>query len=119
MFAFQAPFETFRVQNAIHIGSARPPVGVGTMRPQHGKGFRIFPTAFEARPVTCGKGRYFIEKEKLRIVFAPDVAMTSVEFQDTADPLTADMPPSPQSPVVTMKSSATISQQRSAHVESD
>src|SRR5690349_25109217 len=109
MFAFDAAVEAFRVKNAIHIGSARSLMQYGTIGPKRGKSFRIFPAAFEARPVTGGKRGYFVEKEKLRIVFSPHVAVTSVEFQAAANPTATDVPPSAQNPIVTMKSSATVS----------
>jgi hypothetical protein len=119
MFAFVAAVEAFRVQNAIHLGSARPSIRIRTIGPQSGEGFRILPAAFEARPVPGGKRGYFVEKEKLGIVFPPHVAVTSVEVQAAADPGATDVPAFAQSPIVTMKSSATVSQHGSAHLDSN
>jgi len=109
MFAFEAAVATFRVQNAIHLGSARPSIRIHGIGPQSGKGLRIWSSAFEARSVAGRKRGDFVEKEKLRIVFPPHVAATSVEFQAAADPAATDVPPFAQSPIVTMKSSATVS----------
>src|SRR5262245_28071922 len=78
MFAFEVAVEAFRVQNAIHLGSVRPSMRIRRIGPQSGKGLRILSSAFEARPVTGGKRGYFVEKEKLGIVFPPHVAATSV-----------------------------------------
>jgi len=49
--------------------------------------------------VTGGKRGYFVEKEKLGIVFPPHVAMTSIEFHAAADPCATDVPPFAQSPI--------------------
>ena len=86
MFALEAAVEAFRVQNAIHVGSARPSTRIWRIGPQSCKGFSIFSAAFEARPVTGGKSGYFVEEEKLGIVLPPYVTMTSIEFQAAADP---------------------------------
>jgi hypothetical protein len=109
VFALQAAVEALRVQNPIHLGSARPSIWIRTVGPQSGKSFRIFPAAFKARPMTGGKRCDFVEKEKLRIVFPPHVAVTSVELQAAANPSATDVPPSAQTPIVPMKSSATVS----------
>jgi hypothetical protein len=63
MFAFEAAVEPFRVQNPIHLDSARPSSGIRTIGPQSGKSFGIFPAAFEARPVTGGESRHLVEEE--------------------------------------------------------
>src|SRR5438552_229188 len=68
MFALEAAVEAFRVQNAVHVGSARPSTRIWRIGPQSCKGFSIFSAAFEARPVTGGKSGYFVEEEKLGIV---------------------------------------------------
>ena len=109
MFALEAAVEAFRVQNAIHVGSARPSTRIWRIGPQSCKGFSIFSAAFEARPVTGGKSGYFVEEEKFGIVLPPYLTMTSIEFQAAADPGTTGVPASAQSAIVAMKSSATVS----------
>jgi len=93
MFAFEVSIEAFRVQNAIDLGSAGPSIRIRTIGPERGEALRIFSAALEARPVTGGKRRDFVEKEKLRVVFPPHVAVTPVEFQSAADPGPTDVPP--------------------------
>jgi len=85
MFALEAAVEAFRVQNAIHVGSARPSTRIWRIGPQSCKGVSIFSAAFEARPVTGGKSGYFVEEEKLGIVLPPYLTMTSIEFQAAED----------------------------------
>jgi hypothetical protein len=117
MFAFERAVEALGVQNEIHLGGARPTAGIPGTGPEGGKGFCIFSAAFEARPVTGGKRRDFVEEEKLGVVFPPHVAMTPVEFQAAADPGAADVPAVAQRPVVAMKSSAAVSQHGSPRLD--
>ena len=69
--------------------------------------------------MTGGKCSDFVEKEKLRIVFTPHIAVASVEFQTAADPLVADVPTFAQRPIVAMKSPAPVSQHGSARFYRD
>src|SRR5690242_2277254 len=78
MFAFEATVEAFRMQNEIHLRSARSEIRIPAIGPECGKGFRIFSATFEAGPMTGGKRSYFVKKEKLGIVFPPNVAVTPV-----------------------------------------
>src|SRR5207302_11518068 len=101
--------EAFGLQNAVHVGNARPSTRMWRIGPQSCKAFSIFSAAFEARPVTGGKSGYFVEEEKLGIVLPPYVTMTSIEFQAAEDPGTTGVPASAQSAIVAMKSAATVS----------
>src|SRR5262249_11587901 len=51
------------------------------------KSFGIPAAAVETRPMTGSKCRDFVKKEQLRVVAAPHVALTALEFQHAADPL--------------------------------
>ncbi|HEY1475062.1 MAG TPA: hypothetical protein VGF53_13380 [Pseudolabrys sp.] len=99
------------MQRVIHRGGAgaRPPA-----REQRGESLRILPAAFEARPVTGGERRHFVEEEQFTVTVAPHRAVAIVELKPAADPLLRCPAPRAKLALRIVQSTAAISHEQSA-----
>ena len=72
------------------------------------KGFRGLPAALEARAVAGGERGRLVEKEELRVVAPPDVALASFEFADADEPVLILSAAATERLIVAMQPSAAV-----------
>ena len=118
MCTLQTAGKTFTVQHLIHVGGTCAGPLFVCAGPQIGEGFRVSPPAFEAGPVAGGKCGYLVEEKQLGVSLAPHLAPAAVELEAAADPGSRKMAAAAQRPVVAVKPSAPIAQQRATGSDS-
>ena len=78
------------------------------------KAVRRLAAALEARPVTGGERGRLVEEEKLRVVPAPNVALTIFEFADADKPVLVLPAAAAERPIVPMHPPAAIAHEPAA-----
>ena len=82
-----AAVEPFGVQPLVHIRGAWARLQAERLPPALGKSLRIRAPAFETRPVAGGEGSSFIQEKEARKPATPNIAMSSLKFQQATNPL--------------------------------
>ena len=79
------------------------------------KGFRGLPAALETWAMAGGEGGRLVEEKELRIVPAPDVAASALEFADANEPVLVFPAAAAERLIVAMQAPAAIAHQPAAH----